>query len=303
MRRLRDQLGSHDPAVAKLACLIVAINKLDPSPGTQDRVWRAIAGRQWMRPSWRRRVVLVLLFLVGVPAAVVGMNRFVRLWSQPASDKQKPPTERSTSLLQAPAVQASVLSEQIPPLRDALPMSAEDLQLSARSHVPPATIPAAPASVTRHESVRPPETTGAPENTIPIEVTGDSTRTGPDPLPPARSAPLPSPVPPLSTTTEVAPRAEVVQAKSEEAALVLGAVRALRRDHDVSAAVRLLEAYRLRFPSGDLAEEALALTIEALAMRGDRAALDFVDEYLRRFRKGRFVDRVRQTQRFFGIAR
>jgi len=77
------------------------------------------------------------------------------------------------------------------------------------------------------------------------------------------------------------------------------ALCALHRDHDVQAAIRQLEAYHLRFPSGDLAEEALALTIEALSAFDDRAAQTFADEYRRRFPRGRFREEVQRAQQRF----
>ena len=73
----------------------------------------------------------------------------------------------------------------------------------------------------------------------------------------------------------------------------------LRRDHDVPSAIRQLEAYRRRFPVGELAEEVLALAIEAFAALDDAAARSLADEYLRRFPGGRFSDQAERAQRRF----
>jgi outer membrane protein assembly factor BamD (BamD/ComL family) len=90
-------------------------------------------------------------------------------------------------------------------------------------------------------------------------------------------------------------------ARSEEAELVLGAARALFREHDARAAIRQLEAYRVRFPSGDLTEEALALAIMAHTAVNDRTAVSLAKDYLRRFPGGVFRrEAERAQQRFKG---
>src|SRR6185436_19247238 len=96
--------------------------------------------------------------------------------------------------------------------------------------------------------------------------------------------------PTLESTLSTGMRPEVSPAGAEEATLVVGALRALRRDHHVPSAIRQLEAYRRRFPVGELAEEVLALAIEAFAALDDAAARSLADEYLRRFPGGRFSD-------------
>jgi hypothetical protein len=77
-------------------------------------------------------------------------------------------------------------------------------------------------------------------------------------------------------------------ASSAESALLLSAVRALRRDRDLDRAGILAADYLRLYPQGALAEEALALGIEAAAARGDREAARLGAEYLRRFPGGRF---------------
>jgi hypothetical protein len=109
---------------------------------------------------------------------------------------------------------------------------------------------------------------------------------------PAPSAPIAPPsLPPPATRPAPSPAAE--------SALVLEAAQALRRDHDPKRAIKLLDEYRLRYPQGDLAEESLALSIEARSVRGDGAAASQAREYLRRFPQGRFrVQAVAAEQRF-----
>jgi hypothetical protein len=69
-----------------------------------------------------------------------------------------------------------------------------------------------------------------------------------------------------------------------------------RRAGKMARAERLLAEYRHRYPNGVLQEEALALSLEAAALRGDTdSAADLAQEYLRRFPAGRFGARVRQV--------
>jgi hypothetical protein len=97
---------------------------------------------------------------------------------------------------------------------------------------------------------------------------------------------------------EEAPSADVAAAAppSEEAVLVLAAVRALRREHDPVRAGALLDDYLKRFPHGVLAEEALAVGIEAAVARLDtRAARLLADKYLGRYPSGRFAGLARKA--------
>jgi hypothetical protein len=132
-----------------------------------------------------------------------------------------------------------------------------------------------------------------------------------EPAPPA-SAPLPphvaraprpatpaaGPTPaeveaPLSPAIEPAPaarfhRAHARPVKSEDPSLVVSAIRALRQDHDPERASRLLAGYLRTYPRGALAEEAVALSIEAADARRSPAATDFAERYLKEYPNGRF---------------
>jgi type IV secretory pathway VirB10-like protein len=76
--------------------------------------------------------------------------------------------------------------------------------------------------------------------------------------------------------------------KSEDPSLVVSAIQALRQDHDPERAGRLLAAYLRTHPRGALAEEAVALSIEAADGRHNPAATTFASRYLKEYPNGRF---------------
>jgi hypothetical protein len=96
--------------------------------------------------------------------------------------------------------------------------------------------------------------------------------------PPELGLPAP-PAPPVH-------RARTV--KSEDPSLVVSAIQALRQDRDPERAGRLLSAYLRTHPRGALAEEAVALSIEAADARHSPAAATFADRYLKEYPHGRF---------------
>jgi len=71
--------------------------------------------------------------------------------------------------------------------------------------------------------------------------------------------------------------------------LVVGAMRALRRENDAAKASRLLGDYRRAYPMGPLDEEALALAIEAGLRLNDGSARAHARTYLDRYPRGRFA--------------
>ncbi|HVT10599.1 MAG TPA: hypothetical protein VHO67_24230, partial [Polyangia bacterium] len=109
------------------------------------------------------------------------------------------------------------------------------------------------------------------------------------PAPAEAKAEAPSHPPVLRISARVPP------AKGEDPSALVAAVRALRSEHDPQRAARLLDAYLRSYPHGALAEEALALQIEAAAnMKSPRAAA-FAEQYLRAYPNGRFRQSARQA--------
>jgi TolA-binding protein len=93
-----------------------------------------------------------------------------------------------------------------------------------------------------------------------------------------------------------APPAPAVAAPTGPGAELMVEAMEARRAGKMARAERLLAEYRQRYPNGVLQEEALALSLEAAALRGDTdSAADLAQEYLRRFPAGRFGARVRQV--------
>jgi hypothetical protein len=76
--------------------------------------------------------------------------------------------------------------------------------------------------------------------------------------------------------------------KSEDPSLVVSAIQALRQDRDPERAGQLLASYLRTHPRGSLAEEAVALSIEAADARHNPAAATFAERYLKEYPQGRF---------------
>lgn len=89
----------------------------------------------------------------------------------------------------------------------------------------------------------------------------------------------------------------VSEAKHSDSVLVQDAVKALRNGGDASQAAELLKRYRSRNPQGVLAEEALALSIEAAVQNNDPSARQLARQYLAKYPRGRFVAAARRAAR------
>jgi outer membrane protein assembly factor BamD (BamD/ComL family) len=84
-------------------------------------------------------------------------------------------------------------------------------------------------------------------------------------------------------------RAVVAPAAGEDATAVSAAMRALRVEHNSVRARSLLLRYLAEHPNGNLAEEALALSIEAALAHHDTDAAALARRYLRLYPQGAFA--------------
>jgi hypothetical protein len=101
---------------------------------------------------------------------------------------------------------------------------------------------------------------------------------------------------PSSHRTSAEPREVAIAPSSGESILMVQAVRALRHDNDPTRAQALAEEALRRYPRGPQVEEAMVLSMEAAAARGDASgAQRAAERYLARFPAGRFADRARHV--------
>jgi hypothetical protein len=107
------------------------------------------------------------------------------------------------------------------------------------------------------------------------------------PIEPIADASTPRPV----RTAARPPRAVLPPAPvaAEDASAVSAAMRALRVEHDPVRARGLLARYLAEHPNGNLAEEALALSIEAALAHHDTDAGGLANRYLRLYPQGAFA--------------
>jgi hypothetical protein len=122
---------------------------------------------------------------------------------------------------------------------------------------------------------------------------------------PSKPTALPPPTPRVDVTptasppSRVVPRAGEARSAAEASNLVVGAMRALRQEGRPDSAAKQLDEYMRRYPSGALAEEALALSVEAATQRGDAHARELADRYLARYPSGRFRRAAERARALF----
>jgi hypothetical protein len=154
--------------------------------------------------------------------------------------------------------------------------------------VPPALVAAAPQPDARAHGRRPPQAVGAPAD----EIASPETTTA--------LAPTPTLAPSASREAIPAPphaRRAPSPAAGEDTSVVLEAMRALRLERNPVRARVLLAKYLDRHPTGALAEEALAMSIEAAVAHHDADAASLGARYLTLYPTGPFHALARQTQR------
>jgi outer membrane protein assembly factor BamD (BamD/ComL family) len=98
-----------------------------------------------------------------------------------------------------------------------------------------------------------------------------------------------------STSRAEAERSGAAVIELSDSVLVQNAVKELRHGGDAREASRLLERYRVQNPDGVLAEEALALSIEAAVAKRDPEAKLLARQYLSKYPNGRFAPAARRA--------
>jgi hypothetical protein len=101
-------------------------------------------------------------------------------------------------------------------------------------------------------------------------------------------APLMPPVPVRRPPSEARSRRMQAEPPSDDPSLLVGATRALRVDRDPALARALAKRYLDRQPKGALADEALAISIEAAIDHHDADAAALSARYLAQFPHGSF---------------
>jgi len=108
---------------------------------------------------------------------------------------------------------------------------------------------------------------------------------------------------PATAPGTLRPHTPRTRPRSEDPSAVVNALEALRKQHGPDRAAKLLAGYLAAHPKGALAEEALALSIEAATARHDPAASAFARRYLRDYPTGRFrqtAQAVLERQQSYG---
>jgi hypothetical protein len=280
--RLASLVDAEDPAVAELARLVRGAADLDPRPGAQERVRLALAEPGDHRRRWRQPVLVCLALAAATLIAIVGVRKLIAPRSAPQAASVR--TVDGDDTRSANAADPATAMRAISP-RPASELRTGEAAATRERRSPPLRDAAATPEISAAAAPDlPPEPPRAPEPNPPRRrpVGGFSVPR----IAPAQQG-SEARVPEVSVTDIAAP-ANPPPIPSPEAALVLDALRLLRHDHDASGALRLLDTYRGQFRDGDLAEEALALAIEARAALGDGAARGLAAEYLQRFPHGRF---------------
>jgi len=274
IERLKDTNEFGNPDEAEAARLLRMLGPAVPSLAVEQRVYANLGVQRRLAPRAMHIATVATVPVLAMAALGAALARYAYHGSgtheSTAPSSLSPPTPASPAKAEgAPhafAPQPDRPRAQEPPARavsDPLTLPRAELRTAPRPELSPALVVARRQN---HEVSR-----AAAEETHP-EVA--------------------APTVALPEGTE----ARVAAAPPEEAALVLAGLRALRREHEPTRAGMLLARYLERFPQGVLAQEALAIAIEASLARDDRqATASLAEQYLNRFPAGRFVHLARKA--------
>ncbi len=256
MKPLREEVNSADPKVAEAARLMVTLAPLAESDVRSVRVLRAINRKQQLKAARFSRHVLAALIVLG-SAATAGAALGVSGWIS---------------------------------ARDAESPQVADLPQEPELASPPGTSP----------PVTSPRRVAAPSTPPTVAHNQKSAASEPNPLAPEEGhlseiQAAPAAKPSSSSKQSVSPKTsssakpqEAASSPASQAVLVQQAVEALRHSNNPERAAALLKEYRQKAPSGALAEEALALSIEVAVAQGSAQAKAYAAQYLKSYPRGRF---------------
>jgi hypothetical protein len=265
MRRLRDEIDSADPTLARAAAILAS-----RAPLNTERMWGRplppLESSKHRRPVVRVALVLAISLGSVVAGAATALPQG-NWWAEPWTVVRAlvGAGAGTDAARRGPAHAASVPDTHMAP-------ASASLAVAEPVNAPP-SIPALPPPASPREAM------------IPAA-----------PTPVGALAPAMRPTP----TNRLAPAARIANDSARsgadgESALMLDAVRALRRDRDPARALALAESALDRYPHGAQLEEAMALGMEAANAAGDGAtAHRLAERYLASFRSGRFTDRAQQ---------
>lgn len=288
MRRLREGAAPDDPDLAVVARLAGGVRPLRRPEAERQAGWRALAAAPRERP-WHRRapaVAAVGLLLVSTVAAggIVGTRWVLRpavtREAGPAASEH-PTKRRGARVASAPA---------------SAPVAAPASAPASAPVATPGSVPAVPPP-TREPALVATPAAARPTTLATPSASSAWTESARRPTEAARTAPAAaaSARPAPGATAETARPPAPPSGAAPDSELVLAALAALRRDHAPARADGLLAEYLRLHPDGQLAEDALALAIEAAAARGPAAAASAARRYLARFPDGRFRTTARDA--------
>ena len=257
-QRLLEMHEFRDPDEAETARLLRSLLPTAPNELAERRVYARICAWRSRGPRLARVAVLVTALLV---STTILSATLARRWLARSDHNSSGST--TLSMPSAQPKHPTALREQQPAPADSTPTSPSAMDQGLLASASAARVsthrdrPSDPSAGKR--AVASGDLRGSVEQELPAEV-------------------APAPPPP------------------EEAALVMAALRSLRREHNPVQAGALLQTYLTRFPEGVLTEEALAVGIEAAVARHDAAsAKALANQYLGRYPAGRFAGLARKT--------
>jgi hypothetical protein len=218
-------------------------------PGRKQRVLLSLGRSNGRRAPLVLRPAIVLAILIGCGAFASAAIGPWRGWLGRAYERFVPSSPLSSAVAVAPA------PEQVRAHRSVAAHALALARLPAEGVPAPAPTlaPPVPAALASRDPIAPPRAHRAPASAAGSQ-----------------------------------PQAETQRQGEEETQAVLAGMRALRLDHDPVRARALLARYLGRYPNGALAEEALALSIEAAVAHHDGDAAALGARYLRRYPAGPF---------------